>query len=82
MLSNVPEGILLGADTIVVCDGEILGKPRDAEHALRMLQRLNGRGNEVQWLKFTEKILGGTAKKVRVFGKERVLGYTLAIKRT
>lgn len=47
VLSNVPDGILLGADTIVVCDGEILGKPRDAKHALRMLQRLNGRGHQV-----------------------------------
>lgn len=47
VLGDVPEGILLGADTIVVCDEEILGKPRDAEHALRMLQRLNGRGHQV-----------------------------------
>ena len=30
-------GIVVGADTIVVCDGEILGKPRDARDARRMI---------------------------------------------
>lgn len=41
------EGIVLGADTIVVCDGEILGKPRDANEAMQMLSRLNGREHQV-----------------------------------
>src|SRR5512137_1223982 len=40
---NVGEGIVLGADTIVVIDGEILGKPADGEEAVRMLQRLSGK---------------------------------------
>ena len=35
--------IVLGADTAVVVGGEILGKPRDAEDAARMLRRLSGR---------------------------------------
>jgi septum formation protein len=38
---------VLGADTIVVVDGEILGKPRDAEDAARMLGMLSGRTHEV-----------------------------------
>ena len=38
---------VLGADTAVVIDNEILGKPRDREHALLMLQRLSGRSHEV-----------------------------------
>jgi septum formation protein len=38
---------VLGADTIVVCDDRILGKPRDAEHALAMLQALSGRAHLV-----------------------------------
>ena len=38
---------VLGADTIVVLDGEILGKPRDADHAVAMLSRLVGRDHEV-----------------------------------
>jgi septum formation protein len=33
--------VVLGADTIVVCDNEILGKARDADHARQMLYRLS-----------------------------------------
>jgi septum formation protein len=39
--------LVLGADTIVVLDGEILGKPRDLAHAAEMLRRLSGRTHEV-----------------------------------
>ena len=42
-----PKAVSLGADTIVVLDGEILGKPRDEDHALDMLSRLVGRSHEV-----------------------------------
>jgi septum formation protein len=38
---------VLGADTSVVVDGAILGKPRDAEDAARMLRMLGGRTHEV-----------------------------------
>jgi septum formation protein len=38
---------VLGADTIVVVDGAILGKPRDADDAVRMLQMLAGRMHTV-----------------------------------
>ncbi len=38
-----PEDIVLGADTVVVVDGEILGKPDDPTGAARMLRRLAGR---------------------------------------
>ena len=37
----------LGADTVVVVDGEVLGKPADREDAARMLRRLSGRRHEV-----------------------------------
>ena len=41
--AEVPrDTLVLGADTIVVVDGEILGKPRDAADATRMLRRLSG----------------------------------------
>jgi len=40
-------GLVLGADTTVVVDGEILEKPRDAEDARRMLRALGGRWHEV-----------------------------------
>ncbi len=38
---------MLGADTVVVLDGEVLGKPRDEVHAIEMLARLVGRAHEV-----------------------------------
>lgn len=37
----------VGADTIVVCDGEIMGKPKDAVDAERMLKKLSGIGHDV-----------------------------------
>ncbi len=40
-------GLVLGADTVVVVDGAILGKPRDEAEARRMLHRLRGRWHEV-----------------------------------
>lgn len=42
-----PRVLVLGADTTVVIDGEILGKPTDAADARRMLERLSGRTHEV-----------------------------------
>ena len=38
-----PEGLVLGADTLVFLDDEPLGKPRDLEAARAMLRRLSGR---------------------------------------
>ncbi len=35
--------IIIGADTIVVLDGEIIGKPKDEKDAIRILRRLRGR---------------------------------------
>ena len=40
-------GLVLGADTVVVLEGEVLGKPRDADDARRMLRALGGRRHEV-----------------------------------
>jgi septum formation protein len=42
-----PQQCVLGADTIVVVDDTILGKPRDAEDAGRMLRLLSGRTHAV-----------------------------------
>ena len=42
-----PQQWVLGADTIVVIDGVILGKPYDAEDAARMLRMLSGRTHTV-----------------------------------
>jgi septum formation protein len=42
-----PHDLVLGADTIVVVDNIILGKPRDADDAARMLRLLSGRVHSV-----------------------------------
>jgi len=44
---KLPEGLVLGADTVVVIGEETLGQPRDDEDARRMLQLLNGQWHEV-----------------------------------
>jgi septum formation protein len=42
-----PDVVTIGSDTIVVVDGEVLGKPRDRAHAAAMLRRLSGRSHVV-----------------------------------
>jgi septum formation protein len=42
-----PEALVIGSDTIVVADGDVLGKPRDEAHAAEMLARLSGRSHVV-----------------------------------
>lgn len=41
------QAAILGADTIVVLDDQVLGKPRDAAHACAMLRQLSGRTHRV-----------------------------------
>jgi septum formation protein len=41
------DAVVLGADTEVVLDGEVLGKPGDGRHAAAMLRRLSGRSHTV-----------------------------------
>ena len=45
--AHYPQSYVLGADTIVVVDGEVLGKPKDHADAVRMLRMLSERGHEV-----------------------------------
>ncbi len=47
VLARRPEALVLGADTTVVVDGDILAKPVDAADAARMVGRLQGRAHEV-----------------------------------
>jgi len=41
------DGFVLAADTVVVVDGQVLGKPNDREDAIRMLRLLSGRKHDV-----------------------------------
>lgn len=45
--STEPDSVILGADTVVIVDGEILGKPADDRQAASMLRRLSGRSHQV-----------------------------------
>ena len=44
---NNPSDLVIGADTIVVLDNEILGKPKDEEEAFNMLSKLSNREHQV-----------------------------------
>ncbi|WP_404980633.1 Maf family protein [Carboxydichorda subterranea] len=45
--SRRPRDLVVGADTVVVLDGRILGKPADGREAREMLEALSGRTHEV-----------------------------------
>ena len=59
-----PDSVIIGADTIVVLDGDVLGKPRDTTHARTMLRRLSGRKHTV----YTGLAVLGLAIGDRVLG--------------
>lgn len=42
-----PKDLIIASDTIVVCDGEIFGKPKDSADAKRMIQKLSGNTHKV-----------------------------------
>lgn len=58
-----PRSLVVGADTVVVLEGEVLGKPEDEDHAVDMLSRLSGR---------THQVYTGVAIVHRQSGRERV----------
>ena len=47
--ADLPKGdkIVVTADTVVVCDGQILGKPKDRDEAIAMLHLLSGKTHKV-----------------------------------
>jgi septum formation protein len=47
ILRENPRCVVIGADTIVAAEGEILGKPKDSEDAKRMLRLLSGKRHSV-----------------------------------
>ena len=46
-VAREPDDVVIAADTIVVCDGQRLGKPADEQDAYRMLRLLSGRDHQV-----------------------------------
>ena len=45
--ADYPDDVVIGADTVVILDGEVLGKPRDRDDAVRMLHSLSGKTHTV-----------------------------------
>ncbi len=56
-----PEGIVIGCDTVVVLEGEVLGQPVDKNDAFRMLKMLNNK---------THQVVSGLALVQKSMGKE------------
>lgn len=67
-VAATPGAVVLGADTEVVLDGEVFGKPADAAEAARMLRRLAGRGHEV----LTALCCASAAREETVLHRSRV----------
>ncbi|QQG45276.1 MAG: septum formation inhibitor Maf [Candidatus Sungiibacteriota bacterium] len=47
VIKRFPQSLVIAADTVVVCRGQIIGKPRTKKEAVRMLRLLSGRYNFV-----------------------------------
>lgn len=80
-IKNIKNALVIAADTIVVIDGKILGKPKDFNNAIEMLELLQGREHEVLTglaLCFNDKIISGferTRVKFRNLNHEQVKAY-------
>ncbi len=66
-----PDALVISADTVVVTENTIMGKPKNKEDAFRMLQALSGRTHRVYtgigifWQRHEQKILDAVCTKVR-----------------
>jgi septum formation protein len=69
-----PQTTVIGADTIVVLEGEILGKPRDWADAIKMLKSLSGKTHSV----FTGVCLVKDGEENRFFEETKVEFYNLS----
>jgi septum formation protein len=76
-----PRAVVIAADTIVVLDGDILGKPRDVAHAAEMLLRLAGREHTVYTAiavardQRTESAVEAVRVTMRALGEDEVAAY-------
>ena len=70
---NSPDDLVIGADTVVVYDGEILGKPKDTADAARMLRMLSGSTHTV----YTGVCLAHAGKAETFFEQTQVTFYPL-----
>jgi len=77
------DALIIAADTIVVLDGHILGKPGSTQEAQEMLTRLAGRGHDVHtgltltWPAYslTQTLLASTRVYMRAFTQQEIARY-------
>jgi septum formation protein len=69
------EEIVIAADTIVVLDGEVIGKPKNREEATSILQKLSGKMHEV----ITGVVIRKADKEVAFSDVTRVTFHTISI---
>ena len=82
-----PAELVLGADTMVICDGEALGKPASTEDSFRMLKMLSGKTHQVITgvaLLCAEKNIAEVWSEVsqvkfRTLSDEDIAGYTTLV---
>lgn len=81
-VAQIPRDLpVLGADTIVILNGEVLEKPRDGEHAAQMLRKLSGQTHQVMTavaLADSQQVLDClvvTDVTFRVLTDEEIAGY-------
>ena len=80
---QIDKGIILGADTIVVLDGEIMGKPQNKEEAFLILKKLSGKTHKVYTgitllNKYNEKMISAydcTEVKFNQLEDEKIMAY-------
>ena len=63
-MDRVDHALVIGADTLVVCDQEVLGKPRNKDEAAQMLTRLQGRSHHVVSGIALVEVINGEIKRV------------------
>lgn len=74
VLAHNPDSIVIGADTVVAADGEILGKPADSDDAFRMLKMLSGKVHRV----YTGVTVASAEKCVTFYDETGVEFYKLS----
>jgi septum formation protein len=80
-LASGHDVVTIGSDTIVVVDGDVLGKPRDRAHAAEMLRRLSGREHVVMTsvaVGWRGRVISGVEEvgvKFRPIGDEEIARY-------
>lgn len=76
VFSRFPDCVVLGSDTVVALGGEVLGKPKDREDAVRTLRALSGKTHSV----YTGVCLAGAFGKRSAVAETRVTFYRLSEK--